>query len=319
MSAIKTDFSSTTSPDPHKQRRKEMLAKYPEIKTLMGYERKTKYIALFLVLLQLSLAFYSQHLTLFWWFVSIYFLGATINHSLYTVIHEVTHNLAFKSKLANRWFAVLINLPLGIPAAMTFEKYHNSHHRFLGDVKKDVDIPFPGEAKFFNSRPGKFLWLLLQPLTYSMRPLIKWPQTISKWELLNVIAQVSFDATIFFLFGWKVFTFLILSTLIAMSLHPMAAHLIAEHYIVHKQQETYSYYGPLNYLTFNVGYHVEHHDFPSIPWSKISRLKKIAPEYYDSLYAHKTWPGFMGKFIVSKKINLFSRIIRLQLEAEKTN
>ena len=73
MSAIKTAFSSTQNPDPHKQRRKEMLEKDPEIKTLMGYERKTKYIALFLVLLQLSLAFYSQHLTLFWWFVSIYF------------------------------------------------------------------------------------------------------------------------------------------------------------------------------------------------------------------------------------------------------
>ena len=297
MSAIKTAFSSTNSADPHKQRRKEMLEKYPEIKPLMGYERKTKYIALFLVLLQLSLAFYSQHLTLCWWFVSIYFLGATINHSLYTVIHEVTHNLAFKSKLANRCFAVLVNLPLGLPAAMTFEKYHNAHHRFLGDVKKDVDIPLPGEANLFNSRPGKFLWLLLQPLTYSIRPLIKWPQTISKWELVNTLVQIAFDSIILILFGWKFFAFLMLSTLIAMSLHPLAAHLIAEHYIVRHRQETYSYYGPLNYFTLNVGHHVEHHDFPSIPWSKKGRLRKIAQEYYDSLYAHKSWPGFMIDFI----------------------
>jgi len=33
-------------------------------------------------------------------------------------MHEVAHNLAFKGLFANRMFSIIVNLPLGIPAAM---------------------------------------------------------------------------------------------------------------------------------------------------------------------------------------------------------
>lgn len=305
-----SSFIFVNTPDLHRLRRKEILLKYPEIKSLFGYEPKTKYIAVILILLQLSLAYMCTALTIFWWLIILYFVGATLNHALFTAIHEITHNLAFRSKRANCCFALLINLPLGIPVAMSFEKYHHAHHRFLGDMNKDGDIPLPSEAKTFNSARGKFFWLFIQPFTYGLRPLIKWPQKISSWEVANIILQLVFDILVMYLLGWKVLAFLALSTFIGMSIHPMASHFIGEHYVAHQQQETYSYYGPLNYLTFNFGHHVEHHDFPGISWSKLPKLRKIAPEYYNHLYIHRSWIGFMMKFIFSKKINLFSRIIR---------
>ena len=39
----------------------------------------------------------------------------------------------------------------------------------------------------------------------------------------------------------------------------------------------------VNLLTFNAGLHVEHHDLMGIPWFRLWKLRKLAPEYYDDL------------------------------------
>jgi sphingolipid delta-4 desaturase len=52
----------------------------------------------------------------------------------------------------------------------------------------------------------------------------------------------------------------------------------------HREHATGSCYNPLlNLLSFNLGYHVEHHDFPQIPWVRLRRVTRIAPEFYEDI------------------------------------
>jgi hypothetical protein len=67
------------------------------------------------------------------------------------------------------------------------------------------------------------------------------------------VVQVVFDAFIVKFMGVRSLGYFIMSSFLAGSLHPCAAHFIAEHYLWDGlDQETYSYYGPLNILAYNV-------------------------------------------------------------------
>jgi sphingolipid delta-4 desaturase len=84
-------------------------------------------------------------------------------------------------------------------------------------------------------------------------------------------------------------------------------------------QETYSYYGALNRIAFNVGYHNEHHDFPSVPWHRLPRLKAAASEWYDGLEAHHSWTRLLFRYVFDPEITLYSRMLRENRGGEKTD
>jgi sphingolipid delta-4 desaturase len=95
-----------------------------------------------------------------------------------------------------------------------------------------------------------------------------------------------------------------------MGLHPLGARWVQEHYTICGAQATTSYYGPMNRVLFNAGYHNEHHDLMSIPWSRLPKLKAIAPELYDTINAHQSWSALLIRFLADRRITLDDRIVR---------
>lgn len=129
-----------------------------------------------------------------------------------------------------------------------------------------------------------------------------------------------------------------MSSFFAGSLHPCAGHFIAEHYLWDgMEQETFSYYGPLNVLAYNVsfmlewgvaslisshlqvGYHNEHHDFPSVAWTRLPALRALAPEFYDTIPSHPSWPMVIVNFIRDKEVGMFARAKRLSKESQASD
>lgn len=304
------DFYWAEDREPHFARRKEILKAHPEVKELIGSDPKLKYITVALVITQLTIALTIHHLSWLPFLLVTYIVGATIASALFLAIHEITHYLAFKSKRSNNILALIANLPIVFPYAMSFQVYHALHHWDQGKDGIDVDIPTVAEAKTFRGFIGKFVWFINQILGYAFRPIFVKPIKIEKWQVYNIVFQVLAMAIFLPFAGWSGLLFLLLSLFFAGSIHPTAGHFISEHYVFEEGQETYSYYGPLNKITFNVGYHNEHHDFPNIPGSRLPELKKLAPEHYDHLHSYNSWVGVIIGFLFNKDISLFSRTKR---------
>jgi sphingolipid delta-4 desaturase len=310
MPELARAFSWSEAREPHAARRREMLERHPEITELYGPSASTKYICTALVLVQVACAYALKDASWWWILIVAYLFGGVINQALLLAIHELSHNLAFKKPWHNRAFAMFVNLPVGVPVAETFRHYHLLHHVHQGDERLDTDLPTELEARLVRGRLGKTLWLAVQGLAYALRPLFVCPKRPSALELVNLGVQLAFNAAIFYFWGIKALAYLPIGSLIVMGLHPIAGHYISEHYVFRAGQETYSYYGPLNRLTWNVGYHNEHHDFPYIAGSRLARLRAIAPEFYDSLAHHTSWTRVLFEYVMRPDLGATSRIKR---------
>lgn len=303
--------------DPHSARAKRILAEHPEVRGLMGHNPFTAVIAACLVGAQLVLgcSLAVLELSLPWVLLLAFCVGAHLVHALYAVIHETAHRLVFRSRAANRAVTLLANLPLVAPFAVALSHYHLVHHRAQGQLGRDPDLPAPWERAWFRGGALKKLaYAAVFPLLQPFRPTLA-RDALKLWDgwlIANVAIQIAATALLAALFGWTAVIYLSASVYFFCGPHPLLfARFVQEHFVTEDDgHETHSYYGPLNRLTLNVGYHVEHHDLPSIPWHRLPTLTRIAARYYDDRVRHTSWWRLGLTFLFDRRVTVASRVAR---------
>ena len=312
MSMTQTGFIRSTEPEPHKARTKALLQAHPEVRTLIGRNPYSFLLIVAVVLVQTTIAWALRNQP--WWIILAvaWLVGAFANHALFVLIHECAHNLVFKKRTWNLWASVLATLPNTFPSSIGFRKYHLKHHAFQGVYDLDADIANEWEARLIGQSPvRKLFWMLFFPFFQGLRPpRLREVKFYDRWTWIEAVATFGFDALILYFWGPWALLYLFASLFFSIGLHPLGARWIQEHFIVKPPQETYSYYGPLNHIALNVGYHNEHHDIPSIPWNRLPRVRELAPEFYNSLYYHTSWMRLWMQFIFDPDLNLHSRAVR---------
>lgn len=307
------DFTRVTGREPHFDRTRRLLEDHPELRRFVGNAPVTALAVFGVVALQLVVAWLLRDAP--WWAILLaaYGIGAFADHALWTLIHECTHNLVFKKAGENAWLQIVANLPIVIPAAIAFRRYHILHHNHQGDVELDADLPSEVEARLVgNSTPRKIVWLGFYFLAQMLRvPVLRRVRLVDGWYVTNFLVQAWFVIAVLYAWGWASLIYMLLSSIFAIGLHPVGARWIQEHYLTHPGgQETFSYYGPLNTIAFNVGYHNEHHDLMRVPWMHLPRIRRAAPELYDPLHHHTSWTRLLFRFLFDPTLGLHSRVVR---------
>jgi len=310
-----TPFENIDTPDIHFLRRIEVLKKHPEVKELMGYDIWAAVLTVFIVIAQLAFAWgvsvWFPVFRTYWWEIVLlsYVVGGTMNHWAAMAVHEMAHNLMLKTPSQNKALAIFANIPVMVAGAIAFRRHHLKHHYYLGIEKIDNDFPSHWEVKMVGKKGiKKFVWLFFYIFfLFLVRGFETKP---TKWEWANIFVLAITDALIFIFLGKIAVVYLLLSTLWGFSLHPAAGHFIHEHFIFKEGQETNSYYGWLNLVCFNVGYHNEHHDIMNIPGRFLPRYYKITREFYEHLDSTSSWTRMFYDFITKPQHGADKRYVR---------
>ena len=113
--------------------------------------------------------------------------------------------------LHNKLFAVFANIPIGVPYSASFQPYHQLHHKFLGDMYLDTDLPTEYEGRFCRACLAS-CFAIFQIFFYALRPMFITQIKFTYVHLVNVVFQLIFDHVMVTYWGWKALGYFIVST-----------------------------------------------------------------------------------------------------------
>jgi len=307
-----------TPNDPHYSRHLEILKHHPEVRKLFQTDSTTVFYGVGVVLAHVVVGVIVHHLTWQLAVVTALFVGAFLDLAIMVFLHESSHHLIFKTPVYNVITGIFCNIPLILPISVVFNQHHKQHHMTLGSTATDVDVPLNYEVQLVgDSALRKLVWLLFSGFILAARSTYKLGVTVDHFLIVNWVSCIGTGLVLLY-FAPKVALYLVISAFCSLSFHPANARIVQRHVppkdangvnrVSASCTNTYSYYGKWsNMLLLNVGYHVEHHDFPRIPWRLLPDLKEMAPEFYtDPAHASRGFLDMVSFVLDNSTLSLYS-------------
>ena len=313
----------------HNQLRRKVLEAHPEAKDLIGPDWRTAIAAVLMLALHWTMIWAVSQTT--WWivFLAAFFCGQTLLHSASILIHEGAHHLVFRNAKARFAYDVLMEtITTSFGLQLVYQHNHvTSHHAHLGDYEGDYeheDVYFVKARRVYREQhPVRYRLMSIGILIFHLVPLsfvtdtIFLPILMGRWTGLQTTDKARktgatrpsrAELRLFFFYslavniglylcfgflGWlyHVWSISLLSGRWGASIR---GQVLSEHYGEDTDHPTRSIYWWGNRIFYNAGYHFEHHCFPAVPWTKLPKLKAIAPDVFS--VSHKlNYYGFWWK------------------------
>ncbi len=217
--------------------------------------------------------------------LSLWPLGALLFwYNAVVVTHNFVHTPWFTSDLANRIYAALDSINLGVP--LTLCRYHHLNHHRYGNDRPDADGRTRDRSSSYRFGKGG---APEGALSYGLRGLFRggtaeaWREagrTGQRGRLLSELAALGLGLAAYTALSWQY----VLGFFVPVFYGGSFLGILTNYY-QHagaspetRTANSVSHYGRLyNRLCFNEGYHQEHHLRPGLHWTRRPELRETLP------------------------------------------
>lgn len=236
-------------------------------------------------------------------------------YALYSILHDGMHYLLFPNKKMNDWICKLL---LAYPLFMSFDKarkHHLAHHRHL-QTSLDPEFQHLNYPEFqFPKKPIDWIFIFLKDITgfnliyYKIKKLLSFSKQSSS-ENTNDAAMLFYYliiGAVILYFGWGVYFLLywlipfitIYQALNRLRLSTEHFHLPEDKLFITRTVRL-SFVERFIFSPHNLGFHTEHHLYPSVPFYRLKNLhEKLMsfPQFRQNLILNKSYFQVICEYI----------------------
>jgi fatty acid desaturase len=244
------------------------------------------------------------------------FIGSR-QHALLVLMHDGVHYRLLRNRRLNDWMSEVVLAWPHLVMARQYRKNHFAHHRYL-NTAQDPDL---------NRRKGDPAWVFPQAIPKLAKALFRDVTGLNALAMFKLAASmakademsIGFLAARYGFYAASLGIIVYAGALKGLALYwlvPMFTWLvmimrirsIAEHHAIDGTDSAYpktrttqgTWLERIFVAPKNVGYHVEHHFFPSVPFYRLPELHAILmskPGYCEGAHITRTYWGVLGESV----------------------